>query len=77
MRVGIYRHYKGGMYNVLLQARHTETMEKFVVYRRVDVCNPNHSVYWVRPYDMFHSNVKNLHGEVMKRFVFVEDGQEE
>lgn len=32
MLAGIYRHYKGGLYQVLGVAEHTETEERVVVY---------------------------------------------
>jgi len=32
MQTGIYRHYKGGYYQVLGVAEHTETNERMVVY---------------------------------------------
>lgn len=34
---GVYRHYKGGLYEVLGNAVRTETGEKFVIYRPVGV----------------------------------------
>lgn len=32
-KIGIYRHYKGNLYQMLHTARHSETEEMFVVYR--------------------------------------------
>lgn len=46
---GRYRHYKGGEYEVLSTARHSETLEVVVVYRPLY----NDSGWWVRPHDMF------------------------
>lgn len=50
---GIYKHFKGDYYLVVDVATHSETEEKCVVYR---------SLYgdgnlWVRPLDMFFSEV--------------------
>lgn len=50
---GIYRHFKGDYYLVVDIANHSETKEKYVVYR---------SLYgdmslWIRPMDMFLSEV--------------------
>ncbi|MCE4537078.1 DUF1653 domain-containing protein [Pelomonas sp. P7] len=50
---GRYRHYKGGEYEVLAVARHSETLEAVVVYRPLY----NDSGWWVRPYAMFVERV--------------------
>jgi len=48
MNCGIYRHYKGGIYEVIDTAKHSETLEELVVYRNIstDAC-------WVRPVSMW------------------------
>lgn len=33
---GLYRHFKGGLYRVLGIAKHSETLEEFVVYKHDD-----------------------------------------
>lgn len=50
---GIYRHYKGNLYEVLDLARHSETEEILVVYRAL------YGSYglWVRPLAMFTEQV--------------------
>lgn len=49
----IYKHFKGDLYLVENIATHSETNEKYVVYRRLyDDCS-----IWIRPYDMFISEV--------------------
>ncbi|HEY6133545.1 MAG TPA: DUF1653 domain-containing protein [Rubrivivax sp.] len=50
---GRYRHYKGGEYEVLGAARHSETLEPLVVYRPLY----NDSGWWVRPHAMFFGSV--------------------
>ena len=50
---GIYRHFKGDLYLVEDVAIHSETMEKFVVYRALYGDNG----LYIRPYDMFMSEV--------------------
>ena len=50
---GRYRHYKGGEYEVMAVARHSETLEPQVVYRPLY----NDSGWWVRPFAMFIENV--------------------
>jgi hypothetical protein len=47
--LGRYRHYKGGEYEVIGVARHSETHEPLVVYRPLY----NQSGWWVRPHAMF------------------------
>jgi hypothetical protein len=56
---GLYQHYKGNEYEVMGEGIHTETKEKFVVYR--DVKAPR--TIWVRPYEMFFSTVTTASGE--------------
>lgn len=58
--IDVYRHYKGGLYELLDTALHTETDEKLVIYRDV---NPPHKV-WARPFDMFFSTVTLENREV-------------
>jgi hypothetical protein len=50
---GIYRHYKGPLYEVMGAARHSETEDVFVVYRPVD--QPDS--WWIRPWAMFTQQV--------------------
>ena len=64
---GVYRHYKGNLYQVIDVARHSETEQEHVVY---------HTLYgdyslWVRPLDMFVETVE-ADGESQPRFAFVE-----
>lgn len=51
--LGLFEHYKGGRYEVLYMARHSETEEPMVVYRQVD----QDTGYWIRPYEMFFEDV--------------------
>ena len=51
---GRYRHYKGGEYEVLGVARHSETHEPLVVYRPLY----DDSGWWVRPHAMFFGRVE-------------------
>ena len=50
---GRYRHYKGGEYEVIGVARHSETLEPLVVYRPLY----NATGLWVRPFSMFVGTV--------------------
>lgn len=46
---GLYRHYKGGLYEVVGTARHSETLEPMTVYRALY----GEQGLWVRPAAMF------------------------
>ena len=50
---GVYKHFKGDYYIVEDVATHSETKEKYVVYRAL---YGNNELY-IRPYDMFLSEV--------------------
>ena len=49
----IYRHFKGNLYLVTDIAIHSETREKYVVYRALY----GDEKLYIRPYDMFTSEV--------------------
>ena len=61
--LGRYRHYKGGRYEVVGVARHSETLEPMVVYRPLDKA----SGLWVRPHAMFFEQV-DVDGRPQPRF---------
>ena len=50
---GIYKHFKGNYYIVVDIAYDSETKEKMVVYRQLY----EDTKLWIRPYDMFLSEV--------------------
>jgi hypothetical protein len=50
---GPYRHYKGGAYEVIGVARHSETEEEYVVYRALYGTGG----LWIRPKTMFLETV--------------------
>ena len=60
---GRYRHYKGGEYELVGVARHSETLEPLVVYRPLY----NATGLWARPYDMFFGELE-VDGRVQQRF---------
>jgi hypothetical protein len=64
---GRYRHYKGGEYEVIGAARHSETLEPLVVYRPLY----DHSGLWVRPHAMFFERV-TVDGREQPRFAAVQ-----
>ena len=63
---GIYRHYKGSLYQVLHTAKHSETEESFVVYR----CLYGEYDIWVRPLIMF-TEIVNIDGKEVPRFELI------
>jgi len=65
--LGRYRHYKGGEYEVIGVARHSETHEALVVYRPLY----NDTGWWVRPHAMFFEPIE-VDGRVQPRFAPVE-----
>jgi len=60
---GLYRHYKGGMYEVIGTARHSETLEPMTVYRALYGAQG----LWVRPATMFSEQVV-IDGLLQPRF---------
>jgi len=64
---GIYRHYKGNLYQVLHTARHSETEETLVVYR----CLYGEYGVWVRPIEMFGESV-TVDGQQVPRFELIQ-----
>lgn len=64
---GIYRHYKGNLYQVLHTARHSETEESLVVYR----CLYGNYDVWVRPLEMFTETV-TVEGKSVPRFELIQ-----
>ena len=58
--LGIYRHYKGNLYQLLHIARHSETEEPLAVYRAL---YGDYGV-WVRPLAMFTESVDTANGSM-------------
>lgn len=67
MKKGIYRHYKGNMYELLYIANHSETLEKMVVYKALY----GEGEIWVRPASMWDEEVE-INGKKVKRFEIAE-----
>ena len=60
--LGIYRHYKGNLYQLLHIACHSETEEPLAVYRAL---YGDYGV-WVRPLAMFTESVDTANGSVAR-----------
>ncbi len=63
---GRYRHYKGGEYEVVGVARHSETLEPLVIYRPLY----NQTGLWARPHAMFFEEV-DVNGRLQPRFALL------
>jgi len=68
LQAGVYKHYKGNLYEVLTTAQHSETEEWMVVYKALY----GEEGMWVRPYEMFVEKVE-VDEEFISRFEFVGD----
>ena len=66
LRTGRYRHFKGREYRVLYIARHSETLEEYVVYQALY----GSEEIWVRPAKMWNETVVRG-GEAFLRFTYV------
>lgn len=65
LQPGIYRHFKGNLYEVIGVAEHSETREPVVVYRALY----GDFGLWVRPLAMFTEHVVH-EGRDVERFRF-------
>jgi hypothetical protein len=66
--VGLYRHYKGGLYRVLGTVRHSETLAPMTLYQALY----GQQGLWVRPAEMFSETVR-VDGAVRARFERIGD----
>jgi hypothetical protein len=67
---GPYRHYKGGLYEVIGTVRHSETLEPLTLYRALY----GERGLWVRPAAMFNEEVV-VDGVRRPRFAAVAPGE--
>ena len=63
IETGIYRHFKGGRYEAIAIAKHSETLEEMVVYKALY----GDGGVWVRPASMWEETVV-YGGKEVKRF---------
>lgn len=66
IKLGRYRHFKGGEYEVVGIARHSETLEDMVVYRALY----GEGGLWVRPASMWEETVTR-DGKTSPRFTYI------
>lgn len=68
IKKGIYRHYKGNLYQVIDVAKHSETLEDMVVYRALY----GEGELWTRPLSMWNEIVL-VNGKNYPRFDLIEE----
>ncbi len=66
VKIGKYRHFKGGEYEVLCTAFHSETQEELVVYRALY----GDKKVWVRPLRMWDEEIER-DGKKQTRFTYI------
>ncbi len=72
LKLGKYKHFKGGEVEVLYIASHSETLEKFVVYKALYDCRTDGKCsIWIRPLKMFTEDVF-VSGQKVPRFKVIE-----
>ena len=68
IKLGKYRHFKGNEYEVIGIAKHSESLEDYVVYR----CLYGDYGLWIRSASMFEETITR-DGKTFKRFEYIED----
>lgn len=68
LKIGKYKHYKGNTYEVLGVAKHSETLEDFVVYKAL--YENSVSKLWIRPIKMFLEKIEK-DGKIINRFEYI------
>lgn len=66
IKLGKYRHFKGKEYEVLGVAKHSESLEDFVVYKETQ----GERKIWIRPIESFLEEIEDDGGK-MSRFLFI------
>lgn len=74
LKPGRYRHFKGNEYQVLEVAKHSETLEEYVVYRALYCQSGGEGGggLWVRPLSMFVEEIER-EGRKQPRFALIEE----
>ena len=68
IKIGKYRHFKGGEYEVIGLAKDSETLEDMVVYRALY----GDGEMWVRSAEMFGETVTR-EGKILPRFEYIDE----
>ncbi len=67
IKPGVYRHFKGGIYEVVSIALDSESLEETIVYR-----SRENGLCWVRPASMW-SEIVEYEGKKVRRFELIEE----
>jgi len=68
IKLGKYQHFKGGQYEVLGIAKHSESLEELVVYKALYGAGE----LWIRPIKLFFDEV-DFEGKKVPRFKYIEE----
>lgn len=68
IKMGVYRHFKGGEYRVIGVAKHSETLDSLVIYEAL--YENKESKLWARPCSDF-MGYKIIDGKRIKRFKWI------
>jgi cyclomaltodextrinase / maltogenic alpha-amylase / neopullulanase len=73
LKEGTYKHFKGGLYEVVGTGLDSETKKELVIYSSLDPSGDyEEGAIWIRPMDMFLEEVE-VDGKKQKRFELIED----
>ena len=67
-KLGIYQHFKGKKYQVIGVAKHSQTLEEFVIYNAL--YDNKLSKLWIRPKNMFCQKIEK-DGKTIDRFKYL------
>lgn len=67
IKLGKYKHFKGKEYEVIGVAKHSETLEEFVIYKTLY----DEGQMWARPLNNFLEEVE-VDGQKIPRFIYTE-----
>ena len=71
LKLGKYEHYRGKQYEVVGLAKHSETLEDFVIYRALYNSEElRTNTLWIRPKSMFFEII-NINGKNIPRFKYI------
>ncbi len=70
IKFGKYRHFKGKLYEVIGIAKHSETLEDYVVYRALYDSELGKQALWIRPLSIFSEKVESK-GKLVDRFEYI------